>query len=208
MHKFIELAEFLMTLYVIIIVHEFGHYIMGKKYGYTMPEFAIGLGPRIMQVFSYAGTRFVLRWIPIGGAVTIEERDPADEHPSMLRRLLWRDIAVYAAGSLANLVSVVVVAVLYHVWWHNAVQGSAWQYAVEDRLDMFYVMSVILAVINWLPIPPLDGGRMLLAFIEIVRNRRITISIKETVLLWGSLGVFIYIIYDWLYFLYLFFFVW
>lgn len=54
----------------VILVHEFGHWLMCHYYGVGTPEFAIGLGPTLAR-FSAHGTQFILGLFPLGGYVEI-----------------------------------------------------------------------------------------------------------------------------------------
>ena len=57
-----------------------------------------------------------------------------------------------------------------------AVKGGLW-----DILAMAGGLSIVLGVINLIPVPPLDGGQMLIAFVEILRgNRRVSYSLQST----------------------------
>lgn len=51
---------------VIVLVHEFGHFIMAKLTGMKVEEFAIGFGPKICSV-RYGETLYSLRILPLGG---------------------------------------------------------------------------------------------------------------------------------------------
>ncbi|WP_102723025.1 RIP metalloprotease RseP [Aerococcus loyolae] len=69
---------FIIIFSVIVIFHEFGHFIMAKRSGIMVREFAIGMGPRI---FHYEGeeTTYTLRLLPIGGYVRMAGLEDMDE---------------------------------------------------------------------------------------------------------------------------------
>ena len=58
---------FLLVFFIIVVSHEFGHFIVAKANGVRVIEFAIGMGPKLIG-FSKNGTKYVLRALPIGGA--------------------------------------------------------------------------------------------------------------------------------------------
>lgn len=66
MNIYLQILMTLLMLSILILLHEFGHYIAAKKCGVYVIEFAIGMGPRL---FSKKGkeTRFSVRALPIGG---------------------------------------------------------------------------------------------------------------------------------------------
>ena len=45
-----NLIYFLIILGIIVLVHEFGHFIMAKLFGVYVFEFAIGMGPKIFEI--------------------------------------------------------------------------------------------------------------------------------------------------------------
>jgi membrane-associated protease RseP (regulator of RpoE activity) len=61
------LIVFLLVISVLIFVHEFGHFIVAKKSGVKVDEFAFGFGPKVFS-FQWGETLYSLNWIPLGGA--------------------------------------------------------------------------------------------------------------------------------------------
>lgn len=61
--------------FVIVTVHEWGHYYFAKRAGILVREFAIGFGPKL---FSYKRneTQFTLRLLPFGGYARMAGEDP------------------------------------------------------------------------------------------------------------------------------------
>jgi len=80
MNIFITLIYFVLILGVIILVHEFGHFIWAKKFGVYVHEFALGMGPKIWSK-QKGETTYSLRAIPIGGfcAMAGEDGEETDE---------------------------------------------------------------------------------------------------------------------------------
>lgn len=70
---------FILILAVLIIVHEYGHFIVAKMWGIRVDEFGIGYPPRAKVLFKRKGTLFTLNWIPFGGFVKIFGEDPDQE---------------------------------------------------------------------------------------------------------------------------------
>ncbi|MCE5168093.1 RIP metalloprotease RseP [Paenibacillus profundus] len=65
----------ILVFFVIVTIHEWGHFFFAKRAGILVREFAIGFGPKI---FSYTReeTRFTLRLLPVGGYVRMAGEDP------------------------------------------------------------------------------------------------------------------------------------
>ena len=94
-----------LILGVVIIVHEFGHFILAKTNGIVVEEFSVGMGPRLLSVVK-GGTRYSLKLIPFGGSCMMRgELDVEDnDEGSFNSRSVWRRISVIVAGPLFNFV--------------------------------------------------------------------------------------------------------
>ena len=62
---------------LLVLFHEFGHFIVAKAVGIGVVEFSLGMGPRILS-FQKGETRYSWKAIPFGGALLEEERLPGD----------------------------------------------------------------------------------------------------------------------------------
>ena len=105
----------ILALSLLIIIHEFGHYVCARMAGMHVDRFSvIGIGPVVLRLFTYKGTEFVLSAIPFGAYVHIvgmeaEDNDPALEHAAAPKgyanyrdRPLWARAWAIAGGPLAN----------------------------------------------------------------------------------------------------------
>ncbi|HEY7985957.1 MAG TPA: RIP metalloprotease RseP [Methylophilaceae bacterium] len=105
----LTLAAFLVTLAVLIVVHEYGHFIAARWCGVKVLRFAIGFGrPIFTRDFGKDRTQFVIAAFPLGGYVKmLDEREgpvpPADQARSYNRQNVWKRSAIVIAGPLANL---------------------------------------------------------------------------------------------------------
>lgn len=80
MNTIVTLIYFVLILGIIILVHEFGHFIFAKKFGVFVHEFALGMGPKIFGK-KKGETEYSLRAVPIGGycAMAGEDGEETDE---------------------------------------------------------------------------------------------------------------------------------
>jgi regulator of sigma E protease len=103
---------FLIILAVLVLVHEFGHFIAAKKSGIRVDEFGIGFPPTI---FSWkpkkSETRYFLNIIPFGGYVKIFGETPDDESMSgpdskrsFVNKPKYIQVWVLAAGVIFNII--------------------------------------------------------------------------------------------------------
>ena len=65
---------FFLIFFIVVLVHEFGHYIIARASGIGIREFFIGMGPTLLH-FEKGGTKYSLKLFPIGGACIFEGED-------------------------------------------------------------------------------------------------------------------------------------
>ena len=65
----------------IIFFHELGHFLLAKKNGIDVDEFAIGMGPAIYSK-EYKGTKYAVRILPIGGFCAMGEDEETNDSPN------------------------------------------------------------------------------------------------------------------------------
>src|SRR3989344_3478636 len=101
---------FLIILLVLIVAHEFGHFIAAKKAGVRVDEFAIGFPPKIFS-WVRGETKYSINLLPFGGFVKIFGEDPDDESltgadraRSLTSQPRWIQAWVVLAGVLFNFV--------------------------------------------------------------------------------------------------------
>lgn len=99
----------LIIICVLVLVHEFGHFIVAKKSGVLVEEFSLGMGPRLLG-WQWGETEYSLRLLPIGGYVKMPGEDGESDDPrAFCNKSVWVRMAVTFAGPLMNLV----IAVLF-----------------------------------------------------------------------------------------------
>lgn len=87
---------------LLVIVHEFGHFIAAKRGGVQVDEFWIGMGPTLLQK-EHGGTRYCLKLLPFGGACVMEGEDGESDSPHAFGRArLSRRMLIVVAGALMN----------------------------------------------------------------------------------------------------------
>lgn len=96
------------VLFVLILVHEWGHFITAKKTGMRVDEFGIGFPPKLFG-YKKGETEYTLNALPIGGFVRIYGEDPTqvEEDPDRDRafsaRPRWAQAVVLVAGVVMNI---------------------------------------------------------------------------------------------------------
>ena len=89
---------------LIVLVHEFGHFLLAKLNGIGVVEFSIGMGPKLLQ-WEKGETKYTLRLLPIGGYVAMEgEDEESDNERAFCNKKPLQKILVVAAGATMNLI--------------------------------------------------------------------------------------------------------
>lgn len=103
----ITIILFLVIFGIVVLSHEFGHFIIGKRNGIRVVEFSVGMGPSLFS-FQKGDTKYSLKLLPLGGACIFDGEDGvaakeegADEH-SFLSANVWSRIATVFAGPFFN----------------------------------------------------------------------------------------------------------
>ena len=100
---------FILLLSVLIFVHELGHFLIAKKSGIRVDEFAIGFPPKIFS-FTKGGTKYALNLIPFGGYVKIFGETPDEDATtqnatdSMINKSKLTQASVLVAGIVFNII--------------------------------------------------------------------------------------------------------
>lgn len=108
---------FIIIFGIVVISHEFGHFLLGKKNGIRVVEFAIGMGPNLFS-FQRGETKYSLKLLPIGGACMFDgedgvaaEQGDTDEH-SFLAASVWARIATIFAGPFFNFLTAFIFSLI------------------------------------------------------------------------------------------------
>ena len=101
----------LFVLLIMITIHEFGHYIIGKKLGFKINEFSIGFGKAIFKKTLKSGELFSIRIVPLGGYCAFAGEDEEDSDPKAFNNQKpWKRLLVQFGGVLFNFLSAIIFA--------------------------------------------------------------------------------------------------
>ncbi|MCL4516022.1 MAG: RIP metalloprotease RseP [Firmicutes bacterium] len=122
------LVAFMIMLGLLIFVHEFGHFIVAKRVGIKVEEFALGMGPKLVSA-QVGETAYSLRVLPLGGFCKMAGENQyedkkgdagattparkADEGRMFYDKPVWQRAAVLGAGPFMNFVLAAVIFMLF-----------------------------------------------------------------------------------------------
>lgn len=121
----VTVIAFILILSILVLIHEFGHFLVAKKLGIKVEEFGIGFPPRAYGK-KIGETVYSINWLPVGGFVKLYGEDDAgggkmgskavsglgekvDEKRAFYARPLWQRMSVVTAGVIMNFILAVVV---------------------------------------------------------------------------------------------------
>ncbi len=126
MEFILTLGAFVLALGILIVFHEYGHYLIARLAGVKVLRFSVGFGtPLLKKRFGRDQTEWVVAAFPFGGYVKmLDERegevDPGERHRAFNRQSVWRRIAIVAAGPIANFLLAIL---LYWILFATGVPG-------------------------------------------------------------------------------------
>lgn len=117
----LSIFGFILTISLLVFIHEFGHYYIAKIFGVKVEEFSIGFGKELFSKIDKDGVKWKICTLPFGGYVKIYGFDPAtlkntqDNRPlTFLSKPLWVQFLIIAAGPIANyLLAILIFTTIY-----------------------------------------------------------------------------------------------
>lgn len=146
-----DLFYFIVTLAILVTVHEFGHFWVARKCGVKVLTFSVGFGHPLWQRTDASGTRYVLAAIPLGGYVKmLDEREapvPDEQQGEAFnRQSLWARTAIVSAGPLANFllaIAVYWVVFVIGVPGHKPVIGHVTDYSPAAEAGLASEQTIV-----------------------------------------------------------------
>ena len=133
----------ILALLLMVMIHEFGHYIAGKILGFKINEFSVGFGPKIWQKKKKNGEVFSLRTIPLGGYCAFDGEDENSNSPTAFNnQKAWKRLIVLFCGAFFNFLSAIIFSYILLVscgYEHvqvKSIKDTSFQYQVENHLEV------------------------------------------------------------------------
>lgn len=213
----------LLILNIIVVVHEFGHYITAKVLNVKPKTFAVGFGKTLWQVKGKDGVVYKLNLLPFGGYVDFHMAEFHNEKPC-------KKFLVLFGGIFANLVLAAVASLIFVLiakipldFSTNPIPELPWNFktivlytylSVANTFDLIFeslrtllghpslnavagpiqivkegsqllqqnllfvlplliLLDVNVLILNAIPLPALDGGRMCFAVFEMLTRKKV-----------------------------------
>ena len=109
----VSVLALIVTLGILVTIHEFGHFWVARRCGVKVLRFSIGLGKAVKSWIGRDGVEYVIAPIPLGGYVKMlgqeditvadtKEIPTSQQHLCFAYKPLWQRMAIVAAGPIAN----------------------------------------------------------------------------------------------------------
>lgn len=100
----------LLLFSLIVFIHELGHFLLAKRAGITIHEFAIGMGPKLFSI--KRDVEYSVRLLPLGGFVSMEGEDGESNDPNSFgNKSILQRASVIFAGPFFNIILTVILLI-------------------------------------------------------------------------------------------------
>jgi regulator of sigma E protease len=89
-----DIVAFLIVISIIVLIHEFGHFIVAKKLGVKVEKFSLGFGPKVFGK-QIGETEYVISALPLGGYVKLLGEDPSEDLPPEDQKRSYSNLPPY-----------------------------------------------------------------------------------------------------------------
>lgn len=103
----------IVLLLLMVLIHEFGHYVAGRALGFKIEEFSVGFGKALISKKNKRGEKISLRLFPLGGYCAFAgEEDEKASSGSFTAQAPWKRIIVFLAGVTFNFLTAIIFSVI------------------------------------------------------------------------------------------------
>lgn len=180
----LTLLLFILILGIIILVHEFGHFIWAKKFGVHIYEFSIGMGPVVLSKKGKDGIAYNLRAFPIGGFVQMagevyEDDEKIPKEKFMCNKPWHQRLIILVAGVMNNFILAIVILFFYGLIWGVTSLTPVVKEVLPDypMAEAGIVAGDTIVGINSYEVKTWDKAQIVLAFKN--KNEYYTFDIKH-----------------------------
>ena len=137
----------LIALMVMVVIHEAGHYTVGKLLKFKINEFAVGFGKAIFKKTKKNGEVFSLRLIPLGGYCAFEGEDEDSDNPDAFNNQKpWKRALVLISGALFNFISAILIIALTFTFYGDILPQSTPQSIHLSQESVFQADDFIMSI--------------------------------------------------------------
>lgn len=191
--------SYMLYLTLVVIIHELGHVIVGKSFGCVITEMQVFLlafvsyKPKVRPgSSSWRNITWSLGMLPLGGFTVFKTRGHHEwphasaSSPYLSDKPAWQRLLVSAGGVAFNFATFLLLYIL------SPHLPAAWSTICWPIMSL----SLIFAVLNILPVYPLDGGAIIFAIYEIITGKK---PPQKFVNICGIVGFVLIVLFFWVF---------
>lgn len=142
MEVFIKIAQFVLSLSILVILHEFGHFVFAKLFKTRVEKFYLFFNPWFSVFkFNFKGTEYGMGWLPLGGYVKIsgmidesmdkEQMKKPAEPWEFRSKPAWQRLLIMLGGVMVNFIlALVIYAMVLFVWGEEYLANEDVKYGI------------------------------------------------------------------------------
>lgn len=182
---FITLLLLIFILGIIILVHEFGHFIWAKTFGVFIYEFSIGMGPVIHTHKGKDGIHYNIRAFPIGGFVSMagevyEDDEKIPKEKFMCNKSWLKRLIILVAGVVNNFILAIVILFIIALFWGSTTTKPIVGTILEDSAISKTGIEVGDQIIEINGIQSSSWDKMQIALYRENKNEYYEFKVKKT----------------------------
>ncbi len=146
---FVQIIQFIISLSILVVLHEFGHYIAAKKFGCRVEKFYLFFDPYFSLFKKKVGeTEYGVGWLPLGGYVKIAGmidesmdteamKEPAKDW-EFRSKPAWQRLIIMLGGIIVNvLLAIFIYSMVLYKWGSDTIPMSSVKYGISFQ-DSIY----------------------------------------------------------------------
>ncbi len=203
-HPIIYIIAFIIMIGILVIIHELGHYWVGRWCGVKAERFSIGFGPQIYGRVDKRGTLWRVAALPLGGYVQFKGdmsaaggEDPEwmklpekERNQTFQSKKLWQRAAIVFAGPAINFLFAILIIAGFYAFYGNLVQPAIVDKVLPSQTAQTMGMKQgdVISQFNG---DEVSDFRDLAREISLLPNENITLEVErgdQTISMSGRLG--------------------
>lgn len=182
---FIIILIIFFTLIGLMTLHEFGHFLVAKKFGVKVEEFGVGYPPRIFGK-KIKGTIYSLNLLPFGAFVKILGSDERVKHPeSFSQKAIWQRALILLGGVVSFwIIAFVLLTLVAGIWGiptviSEPIISSVATSSPAENAGIKPGDEIISVKTQASPVKEIDTINQLQEFIDVHRGEEITLTLQR-----------------------------
>lgn len=131
----------LLTLVILMVLHEFGHFIIAKKFGVRVEEFGIGYPPRLFGK-KMGDTLYSVNLLPLGAFVRISDGEESEDYHNFTNKPIWQRALIILGGVAAFwIIAIFLLTIVFGLGMPTPVNDEANHILINPKIQITEIAS-------------------------------------------------------------------